>query len=67
MKDSVQLGGARLIRVIEVSKKRGDGTTNNPSRQVTEYWSTNGDLLAVKDEWLSHHMRTLPDYNLTER
>lgn len=40
---------ARVIRVIETKSTRGAGTENDLSRQVTQYWSLNGELLAEHD------------------
>lgn len=38
-----------LVEVIRVVTTAGDGTTNNPNRYITEYWSKDGELLAVCD------------------
>ena len=41
---------ARLIEVIETDLElRGKGTTEDPYRRVTQYWSKEGLLLAEKD------------------
>jgi hypothetical protein len=40
---------AKLIQVIEVSTTRGTGTQLDPVRTVTQYWSTDGELLAERD------------------
>ncbi len=43
--------GARLLQVIETNLlRRGDGTEADPVRKVTQYWSTDGVLLAERDE-----------------
>lgn len=40
---------AQIKTVIEVVAKRGNGTKEDPFREVTEYWSLEGELLAVRD------------------
>lgn len=41
---------ARLIQVIETEiELRGKGTEADPLRRVTQYWSTDGQLLAERD------------------
>lgn len=40
---------ARIITVIETRSIRGHGITNDPVREVVQYWSTDGDLLAESD------------------
>lgn len=51
-----------IIRVIEVQTVIGKGTERDPKRIITEYWSPQGELLAVRDpevkpyeHQLSHH------------
>ena len=42
--------GARLLQVIETNiLVRGAGTEADPRRKVTQYWSTDGTLLAERD------------------
>ncbi len=42
--------GARLLQVIETCLQHaGDGTKDNPYREITQYWSTEGHLLAQVD------------------
>lgn len=41
--------GAQLMEVIVVSTSIGKGTAADPMRIITEYWSKNGELLAVND------------------
>ena len=43
---------ARVIRVIETKAARGSGTSEQPSRSVTQYWSLDGKLLAETDPYL---------------
>ncbi len=38
-----------IIQVIEVKTVLGNGEKENPFRNITEYWSLTGDLLAVND------------------
>lgn len=40
---------AKLIEVIETVYLRGNGTKSEPIREVTQYWSKDGQLLAEKD------------------
>lgn len=40
---------AKVIRVIEIREVRGVGTTNNPVRVATSYWSLDGKKLAERD------------------
>lgn len=40
---------AKVIQVIETKSNRGKGTLNDLSRQVVQYWSLEGELLAEKD------------------
>ena len=39
----------RLITVIEVEATRGEGVEGDPIRSVTQYWSTDGTMLAERD------------------
>ena len=43
---------ARLIQVIETAAIAGRGTEDDPVRNVKQYWSTEGELLAVNDPWV---------------
>lgn len=42
-------GSAQVIEVIEVKTTAGKGTETDPYRIITEYWSKDGQLLAVSD------------------
>lgn len=42
---------ARVIEVIETVSIRGSGSEEDPVRKVFQYWSTDGELLAEKDEF----------------
>jgi hypothetical protein len=39
----------RIIKVIETKSLRGDGTLNDPFREVIQYWSFDGKLLSEHD------------------
>lgn len=39
----------QLVEVIEVKTSAGMGTESDPGRIITEYWSKDGELLAVND------------------
>ncbi len=41
---------ARVIQVIETKAERGLGVEKDPVREITQYWSLEGKLLAEKDE-----------------
>jgi len=40
---------AKLIQVIQTTHSIGQGTPEDPAREVTSYFSTDGQLLAVDD------------------
>ena len=40
---------AKVIPVVEVRTTTGDGTPESPYREITEYWSPDGVLLAISD------------------
>lgn len=42
---------AQVKEVIETVHKKGTGTENDPVRYVRSYWSLEGELLAVHDEY----------------
>ncbi len=42
----------KLIPVIETKCTRGAGTSANPIRLVTQYWSLDGKLLAENDSFM---------------
>lgn len=41
---------ARVIQVIETKAERGLGVEKDPVREITQYWSLEGKLLAERDE-----------------
>lgn len=40
---------AQVIQVVAIKLVIGDGTNNNPTRSITEYWSFDGELIAISD------------------
>lgn len=40
---------ARLLQMIECEQREGHGKHHDPVRMVREYWTTDGELLAVND------------------
>ena len=51
MKNIKGANSARVIRVIETTSLRGDGTEDNPDRIVRQYWNFKGKLLAENDPY----------------
>lgn len=45
--------GAKVISVIVTESIAGRGTEDDPVRSVLQYWSFQGELLAVNDSWLN--------------
>ena len=43
---------AQVISVILTESVTGAGTEDNPNRIVAQYWSTDGELLAVHDPFI---------------
>lgn len=39
---------AKLVSVIQVIARKGDGTENDPYREVVQYWTLDGELLCEK-------------------
>ncbi len=53
MKVAVRANGtktAKVIQVIETKAERGLGVEKDPIREITQYWSLEGKLLAERDE-----------------
>lgn len=46
------VNSARVLQVIETKSARGSGSTEQPSRIVTEYWTLDGEKLAERDSYL---------------
>lgn len=42
---------ARLIEVIEVVVTKGEGISEDPVRQVVQYWTKDGVFLADNDKY----------------
>lgn len=53
----------KLIQVIEATlTRRGSGKSGiDPVRIITQYWSTEGVLLAEKDHWKEKEEITQPE------
>ena len=49
MMTSSPIESAKVIQVIEIREVRGAGTTNDPVRVATSYWSLDGKKLAERD------------------
>ena len=48
---------AELIQVIRTSlTTRGKGVDGDPIRRVTQFWTTDGELLAEVDPWYPNNM-----------
>ncbi len=39
---------AKLVPVIQVILRKGNGTENDPYREVVQYWTLDGELLCEK-------------------
>lgn len=39
----------KVITVIEIKAIAGEGTSDDPTRNITQYWDMDGNLLAVAD------------------
>lgn len=50
--ERVTTESARVVPVIETKSTRGAGTSANPIRLVTQYWSLDGKLLAENDSFM---------------
>ena len=46
---ALPVAGCRIIQCIEVTAVRGRGTQQDPYRNVKQYWSQDGRLLAEHD------------------
>lgn len=44
---------AKVIQVVETRAVIGNGTENDPTRLIIEYWSLDGKKLATNDPYLS--------------
>lgn len=43
---------ARIVALIETTEVHGDGSKSNPVRTVKSYWTSKGELLFQKDDYL---------------
>ncbi len=47
--DRMRIGKAEVIQVIRVSVVVGEGMLKDPCRNATQYYSLDGELLAISD------------------
>ena len=45
----MKIENVKIVPMVTVEAKVGDGTENNPVRIVTQYWNTDGEMVAEKD------------------
>lgn len=55
-KKSNHVRQVEMMEVIHVVSYEGEGTKENPARLIDEYYSKEGALLAVKDQWLEQEI-----------
>lgn len=55
-KKSNHVRQVEMMEVIHVVSYEGEGTKENPARLIDEYYSKEGVLLAVKDQWLEQEI-----------
>jgi hypothetical protein len=46
---------SKVIEVIETTRMVGKGIVGDPYRRIFEYWTLDGNLLALKDELYGTH------------
>lgn len=51
----------KMMEVIHVVSFEGEGTKENPARLINEYYSKDGALLAVKDQWLEQEIEKVSE------
>lgn len=51
----------KMMEVIHVVSYEGEGTKENPARLIDEYYSKDGALLAVKDQWLEQEIEKVSE------
>lgn len=52
---------AKVIQVIETRSNRGTGTKDDVCRQIVQYWSMGGKLLAERDPYTAKDERLADD------
>lgn len=57
---------AKVIQVIETATLRGHGVIHDRYRQVTEYWSLDGTLLAEVDPCAPRYFHSSADGDFTD-
>ena len=55
--------GARVIQVIETKGGTGTGLTGDDFRSIRQYWSLDGELLAVNDPFFFDLMQPCLQYD----
>lgn len=55
-KKSNHVRQVEIMEVIHIVSYEGEGTKGNPARLIDEYYSKDGALLAVKDQWLEQEI-----------
>jgi hypothetical protein len=61
-KNPQPMNGARLVTLIESTiARRGKGTERSPIRIITQYFSTDGELVAEVDQNVQVHLKKILD------
>ena len=60
-KKSNHVRQVEMMEVIHVVSFEGEGTEENPARLIDEYYSKDGALLAVKDQWLEQEIEKVSE------
>ncbi len=47
----------KILEVIKVECSTGDGTKENPARDIIQYWDTKGNLLFAQDKWFEDKVK----------
>lgn len=58
---------AKVIQVIQTIFEKGNGTEDNPYRNVIQYWDFEGNLIATKDSVIKPTEITKRYYNGKEK
>lgn len=57
----------KVIQVIETNlRTRGDGTSKNPIRNIVEYWTLDGRLLAEVDPVNSPYVEAMNNVTMSD-
>lgn len=60
-KKSNNVRQVEMMEVIHVISYEGEGNKENPARLIDEYYSKDGALLAVKDQWLEQEIEKVSE------